>query len=261
MKIFEVGVWAVAAALAGAAFGAVNHPAPLDQEKHASYVKFQGGMVLPKDNGRRVLVWDATGRAGAAVASFTNTVMRLAFIPTAVRTNAFEGCAYRAAKAAKAAKAGGRYPSVIVVSDAGADLPALTAYPEEAISCVNVGALGGADKATVEKRIEKELHRAFGFAMGGYSFTRTACVMDVVYSTDELDANPAVILSPMRLVGVKRAADKLGLTVMRPVLYSQAVRQGWAPAPTNDRQKVIWEKAHEIPKTPMNIRFDPKKGR
>ena len=43
--------------------------------------------------------------------------------------------------------------------------------------------------------------------------------------------------------------------------YYDACLIGVAPPPTNAVQKAIWDKVHAIPKTPMKIEFDPKKGR
>ena len=53
----------------------------------------------------------------------------------------------------------------------------------------------------------------------------------------------------------------LGMHPERKVPYIKAVKEGWAPAPTNDIQKAIWDKVHAAPKNPMKIEFDPKKGR
>ena len=151
---------------------------------------------------------------------------------------------YAAAKGAKSAKT----PCVILIGNAGADGPALAVYPEEAIGCVNADALKCKSAELTEKRIAKELFRAFGFACGGYSISRTACAMDLVYSLDDLDAMNAMILSPMRFSGINRSAAKLGLPVLRPSTYLMAVRQGWAPPPTNDVQKAIWEKNKDLPR-------------
>ena len=52
-----------------------------------------------------------------------------------------------------------------------------------------------------------------------------------------------------------------GMTPTRIASYKKACQEGWAPAPTNDVQKAIWEKVHAVPATPMKIEFDPKKGR
>lgn len=53
----------------------------------------------------------------------------------------------------------------------------------------------------------------------------------------------------------------IGVTQAEKTTYRKACREGWAPAPTNDVQKAIWDKVHAVPATPMKIEFDPKKGR
>jgi hypothetical protein len=53
----------------------------------------------------------------------------------------------------------------------------------------------------------------------------------------------------------------LGMASERKVPYVKACKEGWAPAPTNEFQKAIWDKVHSTPKNPMKIEFDPKKGK
>ena len=248
MKKISIGIGVAIAGAFCVALGntpLVGHPPP-DPAKMAAMEAHQGGRIVPPDNGNRVLVWDMTGQAGASVTTFTNLGQRLWHIPVTVKSGG--GAAgedlYKLAKGAKCAKT----PCVILIGDGGADLPALSVYPEEGIGCVNYAALKTDDSAKMEKRVSKELFRAFGFACGGYSITRTACAMDLVYSLDDLDAMNAVILSPMRFSGINRSAEKLGLPVLRPTTYQMACRQGWAPPPTNELQKAIWEKSKTLPK-------------
>jgi hypothetical protein len=62
----------------------------------------------------------------------------------------------------------------------------------------------------------------------------------------------------------RRWTDYLANLGVKPAhirTYKQACKEGWAPAPTNEYQKAIWDKVHEPPATPMKIEFDPKKGR
>lgn len=47
----------------------------------------------------------------------------------------------------------------------------------------------------------------------------------------------------------------------RVAKYSEACQEGWAPPPTNEFQKAIWDKVHAIPDKPMTIEFDPKKDK
>lgn len=43
--------------------------------------------------------------------------------------------------------------------------------------------------------------------------------------------------------------------------YRHACQEGWAPTPTNDYQKAIWEKERKLPSNPLKIEFDPQKGK
>ena len=36
---------------------------------------------------------------------------------------------------------------------------------------------------------------------------------------------------------------------------------GWAPQPTNEVQRAIWDKVHAIPDKPLTIEFNPKKDK
>ena len=54
-------------------------------------------------------------------------------------------------------------------------------------------------------------------------------------------------LSPIRCVRIKHKisvhARKLGMQMVRTTTYRKAAEEGWAPPPTNDVQKAIWNEA------------------
>ena len=50
-----------------------------------------------------------------------------------------------------------------------------------------------------------------------------------------------------------------GVSTLRFATYWQACKEGWAPAPTNDVQKAIWDKVHSLPTAPLKIAPEPKK--
>ncbi len=57
----------------------------------------------------------------------------------------------------------------------------------------------------------------------------------------------AAAIDPVKLDGMQmmlKAARDNGVPVARRVSYRQAVKEGWAPAPTNEYQKAIWDAAH-----------------
>jgi hypothetical protein len=85
--------------------------------------------------------------------------------------------------------------------------------------------------------------------------------LSFVASVEELDkfeTDNLPIDGPMRC---SRYLLSLGVRPFRRVSYRKACEEGWAPSPTNDIQKAIWNAVHSVPKNPMKIEFDPKKGR
>ena len=63
------------------------------------------------------------------------------------------------------------------------------------------------------------------------------------------------------MMGVVKHLPEIGVVPDQRITYREACRKGIAPAPTNEYQKAIWEKEHAVPKNPMKIEFDPKKGK
>lgn len=53
----------------------------------------------------------------------------------------------------------------------------------------------------------------------------------------------------------------IGVTKRQMVPYSDACMQGWAPSPTNDVQKKIWDEVHQLPTNPIKIEFDEKRDK
>ena len=53
----------------------------------------------------------------------------------------------------------------------------------------------------------------------------------------------------------------LGVLPAQRATYMKACQEGWAPPPTNDVQKAVWEKVHAIPDKPITIEYDPKKDK
>lgn len=144
-------------------------------------------------------------------------------------------------------------------------LPVLTACPDEHFALVNVSSIADEGKASdrqIERRIRTETMRAFAFAFGaGFSHYRSI-LMSPAETLAEIDVIPANAFYPYdTLVSLRTVAESLGMGAYMDQYYEVACEEGWAPQPTNDVQKAIWDKVHAIPANPMKIEFDPKKGR
>ena len=140
--------------------------------------------------------------------------------------------------------------------------PTLLSAPEDCWSIVNAKKIAS-DNPSAEvfsDRIEKEAWRALVLAMGGINSQQQPCIMRTIRKPVHLDAYPVKVPSPEPFGHLMKSLREYG---MRPYLrgtYLEACKKGWAPAPTNDLQKAIWEKAHEVPTKPIKVEFDPKKG-
>ena len=149
---------------------------------------------------------------------------------------------------------------VIVVEKAEAKLPALSVFPEERIGIVNADKLqGGEDPAAPETRVMKEIWRAIGF-IGGIGFSQAENdMMQPYYTLKELDGNIQAYIQPMNMAKMQRFLKRFGVKKEAKIPYRVAVMEGWAPSPTNDIQKAVWDEVHAIPKKPVKITYDKDK--
>ena len=76
--------------------------------------------------------------------------------------------------------------------------------------------------------------------------------LDIV--TDEMPPTEALARMPDYLKG-------LGVTPLGRVPYRQTCQEGWAPAPTNEFQRAIWNKARAVPDKPITIESGLKRDR
>ena len=132
--------------------------------------------------------------------------------------------------------------AAVVIGDA-AGYPALLIAPESRWALVNVAALGGPDVPAdkLAERVQKETWRAFGYLMGAANTSFEHCLLKSVFTPADLDALKAHGLSPEPFTKIMAHAQKLGMKPSRSTTYRKAVEEGWAPAPTNDFQRAIWQ--------------------
>ena len=145
---------------------------------------------------------------------------------------------------------------VVIVKDCDCSSRLLVA-PEDAWGVVNVKAIGadGADDARVTVRTAKEAARALAMVLGASDSMMSPCVMKPVHSLADLDANPALMPGMEVYNKLIDNARRLGVSIRRRVSYRTACKEGWAPTPTNDIQKAIWDEVHAIPDKPIKIEY------
>ena len=150
--------------------------------------------------------------------------------------------------------------SLFVVDDP--TLPPLLSAPESRWAMVNVAPLakGAGEKPQFfAARVQKELTRGFCLLAGAQNSGYPDALIGCVTKPEDLDRFMDCRL-PIDVMN--RFAPYLkgyGITPRVYSTYKKAVQEGWAPAPTNDVQKAIWDKVHAMPTEPLKIKPEEKK--
>lgn len=134
-------------------------------------------------------------------------------------------------------------------------VPAMTVYPELRSAVINVDALYTNDVALLSERVRKELWRGFAFVFGG-SYTLTypkAALRPIGASMRELDKLVCHGLSIDTMQPMRKVMERWGMVPITKTSYKRACEEGWAPAPTNDVQKALWDsvKVNAATNTPI----------
>jgi hypothetical protein len=134
--------------------------------------------------------------------------------------------------------------------------------PEQRWTILNASAInaGARSDEFAAARIRKELMRGFLCAAGTMNSQYQGSIMAAIKEPKDLDK----MLEAAPVDAIQRAIESLKVYDVTPQemsTYKKACQEGWAPAPTNEYQKAVWDKVHAAPKNPMKIEFDPKKGR
>lgn len=152
--------------------------------------------------------------------------------------------------------------TLYVVNDAM--LPSLLHAPEDRWTMVNVSRLregNGQKPQFFEARVKKELTRGFCLLAGTQTSNYPGSLLTTVTAPEDLDKFMDAEL-PIDIP--ERFKPYLAGFGIRPAVfttYKKACYEGWAPAPTNDVQRAIWEQVHQIPDKPLTIEYDPKRDK
>ena len=115
--------------------------------------------------------------------------------------------------------------------------------PESRWGIVNVAALkkDSPSAEALEKRIRREIWRGFSIVAGCYTTETPHCVLAPVASLRDLDNLDGNTFSPEPLPRMEKNLRRFGIKPYYRCSYKAAVKQGWAPSPTNDVQRAIWD--------------------
>ncbi len=208
------------------------------EERKALFEQRTGGMVRHEAEGPAIVVVDARATPGKALAHFERENIKAygstPGLPVKTYAAPVQGEPISAAQDILAKESGAM---AIVIVNGGAATPGLTVCPEDRVAAIN------ADRYdNNEILLLKEIWRTIGF-IGGVGFSQySADPMQAVYSKEDLESMQGTALLPTSLNALRTFNKRFGITPAYSLPYIAAVRKGWAPAPTNDNQKAIWEK-------------------
>ena len=141
-------------------------------------------------------------------------------------------------------------------------MPSLLSAPENRWAMVNVAGLVAGDGAKpqfFEARVKKELTRGFCLVAGAQDSGFKMSLMGCMTKPEQLDTHADCRLPIDVIKRFRPYLEGYGIRPEKIVTYRKACEEGWAPQPTNDIQRAVWNDVHAIPDKPITIEFDPKK--
>ena len=261
MKKLLVVITIAAVAAASLAADAVNQK-PRRRPPKGRGGRASGGIVEKAYTGKVFRILNAqTDYAGEPLMKLTKDIRHTALLPIeCVQGEVPAGkCPFDVAEQLVATTNVGA--GVIVVNDA--KLPILTIAPDRRWGILNVTP-AKADNPTPEKfakRFNKLYWNVIARTLGAGTSSYPGCVLTPFSDMSQLDAIAATQPCPEPFNKMIDTGKKYGIGIISIASYRMACEKGWAAAPTNDVQKAIWDEVHAVPKNPMKIEFDPKKGR
>ena len=148
---------------------------------------------------------------------------------------------------------------VLLVEDNS--LPALLSAPEEGWSIVNITKLVDSNSEKLAKRTRCEILRGFGLAAGAMYAAQGDFVLQPILKPTDLDSLKREEFGVSMLRIFPLSLPYYGISQWYQTTYQKACEEGWAPAPTNQYQKAIWDKVHAMPTAPIKIKPETKKVR
>lgn len=106
----------------------------------------------------------------------------------------------------------------------------------------------------VDARVTRLANRLFAYIHGACdSAMMPQCVLKQAHGMAGIDRLVCKDYSPEAFSKISAFLAGAGYLQAKRGTYYDACEEGWAPAPTNDVQKAIWDKVHQMPTKPIRI--------
>ena len=220
--------------------------------------KPSGGLVFSRIDGKAIHILDLQGLASdTAIDEAVKNIMLHVRVPMKVVKVEEKSPAEESIRSFSQNKD----VAALVVLTANDDNDSMLYYPDRNTCIVNVKSLlkDGSDGATFNSRVFKQIWRAVGMILGAGEAVGEFSILQKVNSLKQLDSIKAKLPSPEQHNRMVESINTLGMTMVKAGTYRMACQEGWAPAPTNDVQKAIWDKVHAMPTAPLKIKPETKK--
>ena len=228
---------------------------PLAERKRMAQerrLKMTGGYVTrPGDHGKVVYVNGQDRVKKAAIEKQTAFMSEL----MGVRIDIVSGEKSFSVKDAVAKRKAAGANAAIFFVDEPEIAETLLVAPESCWAMVNVAALASdnPDAEKLEKRLVRETWRSYGHLLGAANTTQPKCVLQTVTKNADLDKIGGECFCPEPLNRIVAHLKAIGVDASGRTTYRQACQEGWAPQPTNDYQKAIWDQVYSVPDKPIKI--------
>ena len=228
--------------------GADLGSAPVAATNAAAMLAQNGGMVAVWTGPDIVVLNQQKAVSVETIQATVNHIKAIVRVPIVIKSaggNAKSGASLIQGELA----AGTNKVIAVVLVTSAADQPSLLVAPDDHWAIVNVDALAAGapkdERANVQaERLRKELWRAAAMAVGATGSMQPKDVLGAtagVAGLDDLGHGPSLDA----VVRFMANAKHLGAHMQKIGNYRRAVAEGWAPAPTNDIQRAIWNEARK----------------
>lgn len=254
-KSIIVGVVILAAAIgAGAGAGGAKkaaQPEEVQARKEQIYRNIGGFVRKPGSGAGKIVLLDAQDRfAHAEIEAVAGKLGEACHMDVC----AARGNGVSLADAGAAIRAAGGNAGVVIAA-IGPEVPAFVVLPDACCALVNVAAF---PPNAGPGLLRRQVMRGFAAAGGAMASQFEPTLMSSFSNMKKLESFPVEEVPADVMLRVRTYLRHLGVTPYMLTTYKRACREGWAPQPTNDAQRAIWNQVHAIPDKPITIEYDPK---
>ena len=105
----------------------------------------------------------------------------------------------------------------------------------------------------------KQLTRVFALTAGAMCSRNKHSPMQPITQAKQIETLLSDNIMRDMIDSIRQNLASRGIEMSKISSYVKACQEGWAPAPTNEYQKAIWDKIHAMPTAPIKIKPETKK--